>query len=442
MKKPVLVVLNSDNPSRIHHLEKVSSYRSRFKIIFVVDAKTSIGSHLPYCDEVLQIGAGNLSAEFALLAGKIDQPAFVLNLSEFMVPLHALFVEHFAVLGLGMDQAEISRDKFKMREFCKSIEIPIPQFIQITSHNLNEVHSFKFPVICKPAMGGGSALVRRFDSAEELENSFPEMSHIAAKMYATDPIGSRAVVQFGEPTFLVEELIGGEVLFKTDFPYTVGEISVESVFDGENVQVIAIHDKPLPSNGPYFEEFIWSTPSRISEQLQLKAKKYVERIHKALGPGALVLHTEFRTMKDDLVILEFGARLGGAAVYRSVLHSTNIDMIDVLIQIGMGEKLDRKPQAPIPTISHALWASQPGQLLEIVDLPEGSSSPAFVEVLMLDAVGDKVQRSPTSTRAHGHVVYQSQLGFDFVETELIKALNSCWLRVDGQMQKPAMSNRI
>lgn len=443
--KPLILVLNSGNPSRIHHLKKISSLKEQYEILLIIDSKSSVLDQKPYAHHTFQIDMSRLDIELDDLIQNIESigtPKAILNLSEFMVPLQARLVTRFQLPGPDERMAKIGREKDIMRAFCENLEIPIPRYKRVTSKNLSEVQNFRFPVVVKPSMGGGSQLVQRCESWEELQLMYPLLSESGKKAFAKEAVGFQAIQNEGELPFIVEELIGGTVDYPSLFPYRVGEISVESVFDGNKVQVLAIHDKPLRSNGPHFEEFIWSTPSRISEDLQKKAAHYVEKIHRALGKGALVLHTEFRTLGEDLVILEFGVRMGGAAIYRSVLHSTGIDMIEVLIGLGLGKELDVPEWKAIPTITHALWAEQQGRVSHIHGEKEVLKIPGYKEHDIFDHAGVEVVRAPLSTRANGHIVFQSNLGFEEVESHLTDALSILWIELEGQRTKNPEINRI
>ena len=59
-----------------------------------------------------------------------------------------------------------------------------------------------------------------------------------------------------EEPLLVEAYVPGE------------EVAVEALLRGGRLEVLAIFDKPDPLTGPYFEETLYVTPSRLPAQLQ------------------------------------------------------------------------------------------------------------------------------------------------------------------------------
>lgn len=432
--KPLIVVLNSNNPSRIHHLQKLASLRREYRILLVLDEVSDASEQEEFADSVVQVKMGDLDGEMPRLIAHIDQmgvPKAAFTLSEFLVPLQARLVERYKILGPDRKMAEIGRRKDLMREFCRQIGLPTPKSMKVTPSNLDQVRDFRFPVIIKPAAGGGSQLVQRCETFSDLKSLFPRFVEDVTRALKKEAFSKAGLDQFGVPPIVVEELIGGVVDYPTHLPYTVGEISVESVYSQGEVTVLAIHDKPLPNNGPHFEEFLYSTPTRIAPHLIEKAKEYVSRIHRGLGPGAIVLHTEFRTLNDELMIVEFGVRMGGAAIYRSVLLSTGIDMIDVILAIALGRKPQLISKNAIPTQSHNLWAPRTGILKSIEGVQALQKSPCYVEHLLFDEVGKKVYRAPLSTRAQGQVIYQSREGHIKIEDEILSALKHFHFNVEG-----------
>jgi biotin carboxylase len=222
---------------------------------------------------------------------------------------------------------------------------------------------------------------------------------------------------------VLEEWMGGEILYPSLFPYKVGEISVESVFDGRDCHVLAIHDSPIATNGPYFEKIMNSTPTRIPQSLASLAAGYVERIHRALGPGAYVLHTEMRTFPEGLMIVEFGVRIGGSSLYRSVLHSTGNDFLEILISLALGRSVAMVDEEPVPTITHYLCAPAAGKIRSFRGITHLQSFPHYLDFQLYDDVGAFVTRPPLNTRACGYVVVRGP-SYEELEREILGMLQS------------------
>ena len=49
------------------------------------------------------------------------------------------------------------------------------------------------------------------------------------------------------------------------------EVAVEGLLRGGDLEVLAVFDKPDPLDGPYFEETIYVTPSRLPARLSRRS---------------------------------------------------------------------------------------------------------------------------------------------------------------------------
>ena len=95
------------------------------------------------------------------------------------------------------------------------------------------------------------------------------------------------------------------------------EVAVEGVVIEGVLRVLAIFDKPDPLEGPYFEETIYVTPSRLTETQQRAVRKCAEETARAVGLTHGPVHAEFRigvdhAGTDQVWPLEIAARpIGG-----------------------------------------------------------------------------------------------------------------------------------
>ena len=425
--KPHIYVLYSHNPSRLAHLRKIGALRGRYRFTLVMDEKQPVDWQEKYADSLLRLPVTDAflnEEEIIRRVRKHGVPDGVLHLSEPCLPLWVLLGEAFGIAAPRRDAAAIGRDKYAMRLFAADAGIPIPGFCRVTRANLDAAQRLSFPVIAKPVIGGGSTLVKRFDGFEDLKEDFERMQAEAGRIYAGDSQISETLRNADEGyPFMIEELIGGETLFETRLPADVGEISVESVHENGRTHILAIHDKPLPGNGPYFEEFVISTPTRMPQSHIRMAAEYVDRIHKRLGEGSFVLHTEFRTLRDRLVLLEFGIRIGGGPVYRSVLLSTGNDFLEILIDLGLRRKPRIRKDRAIPTITQLLFAPRPGRIRAFHGENRMVCEPDYAEHQIYDDIGDMAYRAPLSSRCNAHAVFQNASdGFPALERNMEAAL--------------------
>jgi hypothetical protein len=90
------------------------------------------------------------------------------------------------------------------------------------------------------------------------------------------------------------------------------EVAVEGLLKDGVLRVLAIFDKPDPLEGPYFEETIYVTPSRLAEAEQELIKKSFTHATRALGLTHGPVHGEFRLNERGVWPIEVAARpIGG-----------------------------------------------------------------------------------------------------------------------------------
>ena len=100
------------------------------------------------------------------------------------------------------------------------------------------------------------------------------------------------------------------ILVESFIPGT--EVALEGLLTAGRLQPLALFDKPDPLNGPFFEETIYITPSRLSADRQAEVVRCAEQAAHALGLCHGPLHAEFRVNGQGPWLLELAARpIGG-----------------------------------------------------------------------------------------------------------------------------------
>src|SRR5205807_854933 len=104
----------------------------------------------------------------------------------------------------------------------------------------------------------------------------------------------------GASQLLVEEFIPG------------AEVALEGLLIDGALTTLALFDKPDPLDGPYFEETLYVTPSRLSRQIQIGISEAAQRAATALGLRSGPVHAELRLNDKGAWIVEVAARsIGG-----------------------------------------------------------------------------------------------------------------------------------
>jgi biotin carboxylase len=127
---------------------------------------------------------------------------------------------------------------------------------------------------------------------------------------------------------LIEEFIPGR------------EYAVEGVMQHGALQVLAIFDKPDPLDGPFFEETIYVTPSRETQEVQDDITREVAAAAAAMGLHQGPIHAECRVNDRGAHVLEIAARpIGGlcSRALRFVSQHGEASLEEVLLRHAIGE---------------------------------------------------------------------------------------------------------
>jgi len=297
------------------------------------------------------------------------------------------------------------RDKYRSRLRLREAGLQVPAFQRFARQSdPHEVaHAVIFPCVLKPLALSGSRGVIRANDAEELADAFTRINKL---------LGKAEIGALHDPAnnfIQVEDYVDGI------------EIAVEGLVDAGQLRVLAIFDKPDPLIGPFFEETIYVTPSRLSAQMQAEIVRVLQGAVQALGLWSGPLHAEMRLNSGGAWVLEVAARPIGGLCARSLRFQEGISLEEVILRHALGERLEPKRETcasgvmmiPIPRagflerVEHVeAAAGTPGvEAIEItaklrqelVPLPEGASylgfifargeTPEFVEQALRQAHG-------------------------------------------------------
>jgi hypothetical protein len=207
----------------------------------------------------------------------------------------------YAARGLGISYnhpaaVEACRNKLRMREIFRDAGLRVPWFRNLPIHPTPEpsLLGISYPCVLKPLSLSASQGVVRANDREEF---------LAAAARVRRLLESPEIRSTREPNLnhmLVEGYIPGR------------EVAVEGLLTGGTLRVLAIFDKPEPLEGPYFEETIYVTPSRLPAAEQIGIEKCTRDAARALGLTQSPIHAEFRINDQGVWPLEIAPRpIGG-----------------------------------------------------------------------------------------------------------------------------------
>jgi hypothetical protein len=207
----------------------------------------------------------------------------------------------YAARGLGISYnhpaaVEACRNKLRMREIFRDAGLRVPWFRNFPLHPTPEpsLLGISYPCVLKPLSLSASQGVVRANNREEF---------LAAAARVRRLLESPEIRSTREPNLdqmLVEGYIPGR------------EVAVEGLLTDGHLRALAIFDKPDPLEGPYFEETIYVTPSRLPAAEQRAVELCARDAARALGLSQGPIHAEFRIDDHGVWPLEIAPRpIGG-----------------------------------------------------------------------------------------------------------------------------------
>jgi len=226
-------------------------------------------------------------------------------------------------LGLRFHPSEAARagaNKLLARERFRDAGMLVPEFRRMSPADTLTA-KVSYPCVLKPLDSSGSRGVIRANNREE----FAEAAARIARMQAHGP----------EKDLIVEAYIPGR------------EFALEGVVTAGRLQTLAIFDKPDPLEGPYFEETIYLTPSRLTEPVQRQIRKTAQAAVTALGLTNGPVHAEMRVNEQGVWILEAAARpIGGLCARVLRFDAPHFTLEQLLLRHALGEDVSSATLAP------------------------------------------------------------------------------------------------
>jgi len=232
----------------------------------------------------------------------------------------------YAARSLGLsynspESVENCRSKLRQRELLRAASLPVPNFF---SFSLNEpiaaiLPRVNFPCVLKPLRLAASQGVIRADDAEGFISAVERI----ARLLSSPELQVTRERELDR--VLIEDFIPG------------AEVALEGLLDRGRFRVLALFDKPDPLDGPYFEESIYLTPSRLPQATQNAILTCAEQVAKALGLSEGPVHAEFRVNFDSPWVLEMAPRpIGGLCSRTLRFGPERILLEDLLVRHAMG----------------------------------------------------------------------------------------------------------
>ncbi len=280
-----------------------------------------------------------------------------------------------------------ARDKHRFRQRLAEAGILSPGFelFSVRDDPLELAADIAYPCVIKPVFLSASRGVIRADGPEAFAEAF-----LRVKALLEDPkVASRG--REAATKILVEDYLPGR------------EAALEGMLTRGQLRVLALFDKPDPLEGPFFEETIYVTPSRLPANVREAVFDCAACTAEAIGLREGPVHAEVRINDRGVWPIELAARSIGGLCSRTLRFGTGISLEELILRHALGggmetESLEREGRAagvmmiPIP---------RAGRLDEVLGMEEARAVPGVEDAVIMIPAGQTVRPLPEGSKYLG-----------------------------------------
>ena len=236
----------------------------------------------------------------------------------------------------------------------------------------------------KPLSLAGSRGVIRADDQEQLAAALREVGAILGgiEFEPDDPASSQV---------LVEEYIPG------------AEFALEGLLVDGKLTVLALFDKPDPLEGPYFEETIYVTPSRLAAAEQAAIAAATEKAALAIGLREGPVHAEARLNDRGPYVIEVAARSIGGLCSDALRFASDVSLETLILRQASRLDLGSLEREPRPAGVMMIPIPRGGILRAVHGRDEAKAVPGVDEVTISIPFGQEVVPLPRGDRYLGFI---------------------------------------
>ena len=335
------------------------------------------------------------------------------------VVLAARASQMLGVRGTPPDAAAASVNKTRARRAFAAAGLAVPWYFETPAAiDVATDPRTRYPCVVKPLGLSGSRGVIRADTPAELERALARLRTLLRRKDV------RAIRDGLDETILVEGFIEGR------------EFAIEGVMTAGVFQPFALFDKPLPLDGPFFEETIYVTPSDLMALEQRSVMDSVARGARALGLINGPLHAECRVGPKGTFILEVAARpIGGlcSKVLRFAAEGRDeeVSLEEVLLRHAVGEDISRYARESVAAGVMMIPIPRRGMLKRVHGIEAAAATPGIDDVRITAKIDQMLEPLPEAS---------SYLGFIFARGSnspaVVRALEDAHARLQFDIAAP------
>ena len=272
----------------------------------------------------------------------------------------------------------------------------------------------EFPCVVKPLFLSAGRGVIRADDPESLSRAWVRLRGILAEPEVRKKGGAAS------DWILVESYLPGI------------EVALEGLLLEGELKTLALFDKPDSLPGPFFEETIYVTPSRLPDETRREIVRCAAQSVAALGLREGPIHAELRVNERGAWPVEVASRSIGGLCSRVLRFGAGISLEELILRRALGlpvESLEREKKAagvmmiPIP---------RGGRLIRFGGVEAARQVPGVEGVVQSISLGGDVVPLPEGSRYLGFIFARGE------EPEDVEAsLREAHARLEILIESPA-----
>jgi biotin carboxylase len=318
MPRRVLLLL----PTRTYRAAAFLEAAARLGLDVVVgsDEGSSLGHLMAGRQLVVDLGRPAEAAERAAELARAHPLDGVVGVDEAAVTAAAAVAARLGLRHSPPGAVAATRDKRRLRAALASAGVPQPAWEAapaVPAAAAASAARLGYPVVVKPVNLSASRGVIRADDPFALAAAVGRV----ARMLAAEP----GCAGPEPPPLLVERFTGGP------------EVAVEGLVEAGHLRVLAVFDKPDPLDGPYFEETLYCTPSRLSEVDVEAVTRVCAQAVAALGLTEGPIHAELRLPAPGRpAVIEAAARSIGGRCSAALRFQDGASLEELILRRAVG----------------------------------------------------------------------------------------------------------
>jgi D-alanine-D-alanine ligase-like ATP-grasp enzyme len=280
-----------------------------------------------------------------------------------------------------------ARNKYRMRQILSETGIPCPRFwrFPIGDDPAMMARRVEYPCVVKPLSLSASRGVIRADDPTQ----FAAACHrLMAILQRPDVAVSR---RRSAQEILVERFIPGS------------EVALEGLLTNGQLRVLALFDKPDPLDGPFFEETIYVTPSRLPSAVQHQIASCTAEVTSALGLQHGPVHAELRVNEHGPWPLEIAPRSIGGLCSRTLRFGDELSLEELLLRHALGLDADILERERLAAGVMMISIPKAGILRQVTGQENAKQVGGIEDIRITIPLGQEVVPLPEGSRYLGFI---------------------------------------